>query len=80
MTEIKLVIPDMKFETRFCAACGSDTVFCPKCGNDSCNGIYGCEICPLAYQYRELMKKNEEINKESSRLKDGLNQLMKDYK
>lgn len=54
----------MKFTVEWCELCGCHFVRCPKCGNNSCNAGYGtldsgetCDVCPLAYQYQELMWK-----------------------
>lgn len=49
-----------KFTVEWCEMCGH-YIRCPKCGNNSCNGGYGvvngkeCDVCPLTYQYQELM-------------------------
>ena len=29
-------------------------VICPQCGNNSCNGHFGCELCPDVYAWVEL--------------------------
>lgn len=49
----------MVFKMYWCDLCRCHFVRCPKCGNNSCNGGYGldgkCDICPLAYQYQEII-------------------------
>jgi hypothetical protein len=51
----------MIFTIGWCDLCEAHYVRCPKCGNNCCNAGYGeidgkpCDVCPLAYQYQELM-------------------------
>lgn len=51
----------MQFEIDWCPQCEEHFVRCPRCGNNCCNAGFGtadghvCDVCPLAYQYQELM-------------------------
>lgn len=46
-----------------CPLCGW-SVRCGKCGNNACNGTYGCDECPTAYDLQDSGEGRPEEPKE----------------
>lgn len=53
-----------------CEMCGP-SVRCGKCGNNCCNGRYGCDACPSAYDMQDFGPPLEMIQASQPKTEEG---------